>query len=66
MESETESSFEERRSPEKRGGEAAADLGPESWDAGVSEVETIAIALDALEVVKPNSELGGDENGGSW
>lgn len=63
MESETESSFEERRSPEKRGGEAAADLGPESWDAGVSEVETIAIAL---EVVNPNSELGGDENGGSW
>lgn len=57
MEGETESSFEERRSPEKRGGEAAADLGPESCDAGVREVETIAIALD---VVNPNSEVGGD------
>lgn len=59
MESEADSSFEERRSPEKRGGEAAADLAPESWDAGVREVETIAI-------VNPNSEVGGDENGGSW
>lgn len=63
MDGETESSFEERRSPEKRGGEAAADLEPGSWDAGVREVETIAIASD---VVNPNSEVGGDENGGGW
>lgn len=45
MEIEEESSFEERRSPEKRGGEAAPDLAPESCDAGVRDVETIAIAL---------------------
>ena len=44
-----ESEADERRSPEKRGGEAAADLGPESWGAGLREVETIAIVWEGNE-----------------